>query len=1017
MDTGEAAETQDIPFNISDSILDSIDPDINHFNDNVINFKSYSIEDLKNSELDTKDSFNIFHNNSRSILKDGRLDEYTILLNMMKNPFHVIAFTETWLSADNLSVVNIDGYESCHTIRPVNQNFDNKSKGGGISVFVKNDIDFKLRHDLNIIHPCVETLFIEVRISNIKYLIGTVYRVPNTNVNEFNEIINGLVEPLKRDSEVILVGDYNVCLLQNNNHTRSFCNTMQSNNLFPVILEPTRVATIERNGVSVNTQTLIDNIFINTKQNFKSGLIHSSISDHYPIFISIKKDNTAENSPQEVKYRLIDDHTIRKFKFAINIALQQLIIDELDAATAFNKFYELMNELYNKYFPIKTKIITNKSLKKPWVSDILVRRIEIRENMAKLAKRGQIEKRIYNEFRNAVTKQLRKAKATYHNNEFSKCKDDIKKTWELINKTIKKNNLMSKIIIKENNAICKSEDLPNKFIKHFTDSVQKLVSDIPTTNNSPNSYLKNRNPNSFFLSHVLNDEVSDVISDMKDNGRSIFKFSTRVLSEVKGVINEKLATIINLCVSQGYFPSQLKTGCITPVYKKGDKSNINNYRPVCSLSPLSKIIEKIIYNRMIKFMEINHIFSNTQFGFRKKMSTETALMEFTDYIQDGLTNKQFVGSMFMDLSKAFDVMNHNILKSKLEHYGFRGNFLNFIMNFLENREYFVNVNGHNSNPVITNIGVPQGSTLGPLLFLIYVNDMKNCSNLLKFIQFADDTTILLKNIDFNLLKRTLETEAKKVINWLICNKLIINLTKTQSMLFTLKRGIYSLNLSFDGTLVEEKKETTFLGLIIDNKLNWKGHIAHVCNKISKSIAILRFLKTSFPKRILKMIYMSLIHSHINYCNLIWGAAEKSNLLPILLLQKKAIRIINMSGYLDESQPIFKSLGILTIYQLYLFNCLLFMHKCIKQNQYPYFKQKIIQNSNIHNYETRHGDSFILRSRPRLNLCQRAFLNMGLKAWNKLDNNVTKYGNYLTYKAKLKIFLLNDCEFTNITLNV
>ncbi|CAL4202127.1 unnamed protein product, partial [Meganyctiphanes norvegica] len=230
-------------------------------------------------------------------------------------------------------------------------------------------------------------------------------------------------------------------------------------------------------------------------------------------------------------------------------------------------------------------------------------------------------------------------------------------------------------------------------------------------------------------------------------------------------------------------------------------------------------------------------------------------------------------------------MSHSILKTKLEHYGFRGEFLNFLMSFfLENREYFVNVNGMNSSTSTVNIGVPQGSTLGPLLFLLYINDMRHCSTLLKFIQFADDTTILMRYKDFQQLKIALKNETEKVIEWLISNKLIINLSKTHSMLFTLKRGNYSLEVNIGETMLEEKSVTNFLGIVIDNKLNWKAHITHLCNKISKSIAILRFLKSSFPKRILKLIYMSLIHSHINYCNLIWGSAEKGNLKPILILQ-------------------------------------------------------------------------------------------------------------------------------------
>ena len=213
-------------------------------------------------------------------------------------------------------------------------------------------------------------------------------------------------------------------------------------------------------------------------------------------------------------------------------------------------------------------------------------------------------------------------------------------------------------------------------------------------------------------------------------------------------------------------------------------------------------------------------------------------------------------------------MNHKILEQKLEHYGFRGIFLKFIMSFLNDRKYFVNVNNVNSDTKNLNIGVPQGSTLGPLLFLIYINDMKNCSTLLHFLQFADDTTILFSSKDFYHLKYILESETEKVIDWLSANKLIINLKKTCSMLFSFKKGNPNFELTVKSILLENKTEVKFLGVNIDSKLNWKSHISLVWSKISKSIAILRLLKFVYPTRILRTIYMSLIHSHLNYCNLI-----------------------------------------------------------------------------------------------------------------------------------------------------
>ena len=232
------------------------------------------------------------------------------------------------------------------------------------------------------------------------------------------------------------------------------------------------------------------------------------------------------------------------------------------------------------------------------------------------------------------------------------------------------------------------------------------------------------------------------------------------------------------------------------------------------------------------------------------------------------------------------------------------------------------------------------------------------------------------------------------------------------MLFTLKRGNYSLEMNIGDKLIEEKSETTFLGIEIDNKLNWKAHIKHLCNKISKIIAILRFLRSSFPKRILKTIYMSLIHSYVNYCNIIWGAAEKGNLNPILILQKKAVRIISKSSYLHESLPLFQSLEILTVYQVYILNCSLFIHKCIYKNLFPQFKQQIIQTSSVHSYNTRNGNLLRVICRARLRLCKRSFLCKGITIWNELNENTVKKLNFFSFKKDMKKFLIFNPDFVD-----
>ena len=564
-----------------------------------------------------------------------------------------------------------------------------------------------------------------------------------------------------------------------------------------------------------------------------------------------------------------------------------------------------------------------------------------------------------------------------------------------------------KVIIKENGVIVDRKDIPFRFMNYFANIPFQILRNINKVKINALSFLTNRSPNSFFMSPIVNKDIETAINSLKNcNGANII--STYVLKESFSVLCEPLSYIFNLCIQQGYFPAELKTGCITPIFKKGDKNTIDNYRPVCSLSQFSKIFEKIVYKHMIRFIHKNKLITNSQYGFQSNKSTETALIDFISYIHDGLTSKSHVGSVFMDLSKAFDVMTHSILKSKLEHYGFRGTFLSFLMNYLKDRKYFVCVNGYVSDTITSNIGVPQGSTLGPLLFLLYINDIENCSKLLKFILFADDTTVLFNSFDINHLNNTLSTELNKVLIWFAANKLSINLSKTNAMLFSNKRGNPKLNIILQNIVIKDKDVVTFLGVEVDKKLSWKNHINHICNKISKSIAILRILRFSFPKHILIMVYMSLIYSYINYCNLIWGSADECHLRPLIVLQKKAVRLINNSNVRDPSAPIFYDFKILPIPQVFHFNCLKFIYKCLKENSFPVIRQRILDNCSYHSYETRHR-SLLNPSFGRLHICKKAYLSQSINLWNTLDVSLKESKSLHIFKSNVKHFLLEKIK--------
>ena len=991
--------------------MDPIDPDYNHFNNITVNFTSHSIDTFKrNSNLDSK-SLNILHHNSRSIMRKGKMAEYDAFLKAIDNPFGILIFTETWLTDNKKGSCKFKGYTPIHLIRPNDQHFDFKERGGGISIFVRDDIEFTRRNDLDVTLPFIECCFIETLFNNKKYIIVGMYRTPNTNINLFIEKFNEVIEPLKASYEIIVLGDFNINLFNDDNNKNMFEYCLQSNYLIPTILGATRLAIKkQQDGQLVTTETLIDNVILKANMNHYSGLIDTHISDHFPIYTSIPKMTLdPDESPTIIKYRLVNEDTKRKFKYALTHA-QFNICPNDDAREVFSSFDKTFTELYDKHFPIKSKTLNHKDEKSPWITDILINRMKIRDKLYKAAFKKRISLDTYRSFRNKLTDQIRKAKANYYENEFKKNSANLRKTWSIINEILKpkKTNQTINLTEENGNKVC-NENVSVKFVDYFTNIAENLTSQLPNTPTNPVDFLRNRNPNTFVFIPASDKEIEDVISDLKDNGAGVNKISNSVLKYVSKELTPILSKIVNICINQGYFPHELKKGCITPIFKTGNKNTISNYRPVCSLSPLSKIIEKVAYNKMIKFIDKYGILSKEQFGFRKNMGTDTALANYIESLLKGLNDKKYTVSIFMDLSKAFDVLNHKILKSKLEHYGFRNDFLQFIMSFVENRRYFVSANGHISHTKTVNIGVPQGSTLGPLLFLLYINDMINSSDILKFSLFADDSTATYSNYNLNTTLSILKNEFSKVLDWLTANKLIINLQKTQLMLFTNRKRPQSISLNVNGKTIHETTQAKFLGVILDNHLSWHAHIKHISNKISKSVAILRILRDIFPKKILKTLYLTLVYPYFNYCNLIWGSAYASSLKPLVILQKKCIRLICNADYLASTGPLFKSTNLMKLSQIYEFNCAKFMYNCFNLASYSNFKSIMIQNSQIHTYNTRRRGE--LRTPfERLELCRNSFIIKGIRLWNDIPIEIKRANSMLYFKSKIKKRILN-CTFT------
>ena len=417
----------------------------------------------------------------------------------------------------------------------------------------------------------------------------------------------------------------------------------------------------------------------------------------------------------------------------------------------------------------------------------------------------------YRTYRNLYNKLIKAAKKNYYTKKLQDVKNDVKKTWELLND----------IISKHKKSVSYPEELkiqqPNSFVVNLTEPKQiaeffnnffstvglRTASTFETTDsvNPLNSMTFPEIQESFFMAPTDPQEVLKVALSIKSKSSTGHDgLSNKVVKEIIPFILTPLTHIFNLSLETGIVPHIYKTAKVIPIYKSGNKSDPNNYRPISLLPAFSKILEKIVCDRLFQFLLKHNVLSSKQYGFIRGRSTEQAMLDILLQITKAIEEKKFTLGIFLDLSKAFDSLSHNILLDKMAHYGIRGIPFNWFKSYLSDRQQFVQTNVTSSYQPI-NYGVPQGSVLGPLLFLIFINDMPQISKLMNFVLFADDTTALYSSPSINDLFQTTNKEIDNLGIWFDTNKLLINVSKTNYVLFTSLQKEQHDTTSYDHNVV------------------------------------------------------------------------------------------------------------------------------------------------------------------------------------------------------------------------
>ena len=698
---------------------------------------------------------------------------------------------------------------------------------------------------------------------------------------------------------------------------------------------------------------------------------------------------------------------MRAFINSVDLVNWDFVTNINSVNDAYSLFLDKLTNIYDRCFPVRRlnkKSISNSIPRKPWITSAILTSIR-RKN--KLYLRFKSSPTDYNKlllvnYRNKLTNLIRASKKSYYSNLLDNHKNNLKQTWKILNGLLGRDRKKSypDCFDIEGTVTSDSTVIANGFNKFFINIGPQLSSRIPSINVAPAHFLNNipSPPNSLYFTPTDHEEVLKLCTTLKaGTSPGCDGIKPDAIKAVKHHIARPLVQIFNLSMSTGIVPCQFKLAKVVPIFKSGNPSLCNNYRPISLLPVFSKIFERIIHKRLYNFINQLDLLHPSQFGFRHKFSSYMAVLEAYNTIASNLDIGNHTAGIFLDLSKAFDTISHDILLTKLHHYGVRGGALEWFRNYLTDRKQYVTVNDCNSDTGTVQCGVPQGSVLGPLLFILFINDVTYASNKFSFFIYADDTNIVMSNRNLVQLITSLNTELSKISLWFKVNKLSLNIDKSSYVIFKNRHSnrLYNnIHISIDGNELSKVSYTKFLGVYLDECLTWQKHNSYVINIVSKYSGILFRLKRILPTTTLFSLYNTLVLPHLYYCNIIWSDPNNCCLNSILVKQKRIVRLCTNSTWLAHSKPLFSQLNTLTIHDIHsLIKCLfMFMFKtnCLPSNFDHYF----VKNAAFHDYDTRSTDLF----RPaffRSDLAKNTIRFQGPLLWNSIPDHV-KLGSYMQY---------------------
>ena len=864
--------------------------------------------------------------------------------------------------------------------------------------------------------------------------VGVFYRPPN--YNKFLEELNNDFNKLYTEkNEVIILGDLNINLLQNDNYILNLKNSVDSQTAYThplikqyrqfisnfgltqIIKEPTRI--------TCDTSTLIDHILINSDDKISQyGVIDIGLSDHQMIYCTRKLVRNKTGVEKYIESRSLKNYSVDDYERALkDLDFPNYEIFS-DVDIAYFDFIQRLTSVLDEIAPLKKSRTKNNS--QEWFDGEVAEQIVIRDKNFKKFKKSKlhVDREIFLESKKKVSELIKSKKQAFFENKLNENVGNPKGLWRTIHSLglPKKSPKASNICLNQNGEnIFSPQSTAEIFKDFFSNIANNLATKLPVPTDKfgdhfVSSFYKKLNIKSnFHFTPTTKETVHKILNNLEaskapgiDNIKSMF------LKDGAKILAAPIAQLCNLSMSTTTFPSECKIAKLKPLFKKGCKTEPKNYRPISLLPIISKIIEKVVHQKANDFLNENNILYKFQSGFRNNHSTASCLSYLNDKIIKGFDSGLLTGMILIDLQKAFDTIDHKILLGKMVHLNFSADVISWFKSYLAGRTFKVYVNEYSSSPGNLTCGVPQGSILGPLLFLLYINDMPESVSSDLFL-YADDSCLVFQHKDLKEIEKQLNKDFANLCDWFVENKLSIHFgdDKTKSILFVNKYKLKrtdKLVITYEGKEIKQHSKVNYLGCILDETLSGDSMALSVLSKINAKIKFL-YRKNKFLTPLLRrLLCNALIQPHFDYaCSAWYPNLNKAMKSKLQHAQNKCIRFCLQLGNRNH-------IGIDELERINWLNVNDRFEQCISVSAFKFFSNKspsymadIFIPVGKDRASTRNSYQKLSQPFRKTTQGQNSLSYLGPSIWNKLSENLKKCKSVNTFKHTVKNSYFNEIK--------